>query len=49
LAHFVGAGHVLAAGLLPFIPGDLLKLAIAATLLPAGWAILGRHAGGPRA
>ena len=41
LAHFVGAGHVLAAGLLPFIPGDLLKLAIAAMLLPTGWAILG--------
>jgi biotin transport system substrate-specific component len=42
LARFLGAGHVLAAGLLPFIPGDLLKLALAAALLPSGWALLGR-------
>lgn len=28
------------AGILPFIPGDLLKLAIAAALLPTAWQIL---------
>src|SRR5512133_2679495 len=42
LARFLGAGQVLAAGLLPFIPGDLLKLALAAALLPSGWALFGR-------
>ena len=42
LARFLGAGQVLAAGLLPFIPGDLLKLALAAALLPSGLALLGR-------
>jgi biotin transport system substrate-specific component len=42
LAFFVGAGQVLEAGLLPFIPGDLLKVALAAAALPAAWAIVGR-------
>lgn len=32
----------LAWGLLPFIPGDLLKLALAAALLPTAWRLLGR-------
>ncbi len=41
LAHFVGSSRVLAAGLLPFIPGDLAKVALAAALLPAGWRLLG--------
>jgi biotin transport system substrate-specific component len=41
LAHFVGTGRVLAAGLLPFVPGDLVKVAVAAALLPAGWQLLG--------
>ena len=40
LAHFVGAGQVISLGLLPFIPGDLLKLALAAFALPAGWKFL---------
>lgn len=43
LAHFVGSGQVLAAGLLPFVPGDLLKVALATGLLPAGWALFGRR------
>jgi len=43
LVHFVGSERVLALGLLPFIPGDLVKMAIAATLLPAGWRLLGRR------
>lgn len=42
LARFVGGERVLASGLLPFIPGDLLKLILATTLLPSGWKRLGR-------
>lgn len=30
------------AGVLPYLPGDLLKLAVAATVLPSGWALLNR-------
>ncbi len=41
LERFVGAGKVLSLGLLPFIPGDLLKLGLAAVSLPAGWKLLG--------
>jgi biotin transport system substrate-specific component len=36
------AGGVLAVGLYPFLVGDLLKVALAAALLPSGWKIL-RH------
>jgi biotin transporter BioY len=43
LAHFVPADSVLAAGLYPFIPGDLAKLALAAVALPSGWALLSRR------
>ena len=32
---------VLTAGLLPFIPGDILKIALAAMLLPSAWKLLG--------
>ena len=38
-----GAGDVLAKGLLPFVPGDLLKLAVAAILLRAGWGLVRRR------
>lgn len=41
LVPFVGAGNVLETGLLPFIPGDLLKVVLAALLLPAAWALVG--------
>jgi biotin transport system substrate-specific component len=41
LAAFVGAQRALPLGLYPFIPGDLLKVALAALLLPAGWKLLG--------
>ncbi len=42
LGHFVGLRNVLSLGLLPFIPGDLFKLALAAITLPVGWKFLGR-------
>jgi biotin transport system substrate-specific component len=37
LSWFVGAENVLAAGLYPFLPGAVLKIGIAAALLPLGW------------
>lgn len=37
LGGFAGPKGALALGLLPFIPGDLLKLALAAFLLPSAW------------
>jgi biotin transport system substrate-specific component len=46
LAPFVGGlKQALATGVLPFIPGDLVKIAAAALLLPAGWKLL-RWSGG---
>jgi biotin transport system substrate-specific component len=40
--------EVLPFGLYPFIPGDLLKLLLAAGILPLGWRLAGRRAsGGP--
>ena len=36
----VGSGRVLVEGLYLFIPGDVLKIAMAAILLPAGWRLL---------
>ena len=41
LAMFVGLDNALPLGLIPFIPGDLLKLALAALSLPLGWKLLG--------
>jgi biotin transport system substrate-specific component len=37
LARFLPADRVLAAGLLPFVPGDLIKSALAALAFPAAW------------
>jgi len=42
LATFVGRDRVLEAGLYPFVIGDLIKMAVAAGLLPAAWKILER-------
>lgn len=41
LARFLPAAAVLPAGLFPFIPGDILKAALTAGLLPLGWSLLG--------
>lgn len=46
LAYFVGVEKVLLAGLLPFIPGDLVKLLLATTMLPWGWKLLERARAG---
>ena len=37
LARFVPADRLLMSGLLPFIPGDLLKSALASAAFPAAW------------
>lgn len=47
LARFVPAGGLLAAGLLPFLPGDLIKATLAALAFPGVWRLLGRR--GPEA
>jgi biotin transport system substrate-specific component len=44
LARFLPAKGLLAAGLWPFVPGDLLKAALSAGLLPFGWRLVGRKA-----
>jgi biotin transport system substrate-specific component len=48
LARFVPGDRLLAAGLLPFIPGDVVKAALAALAFPAVWRRVGsgesRHA-----
>uniref|UniRef100_A0A7C5VJD5 Biotin transporter n=1 Tax=Thermus caliditerrae TaxID=1330700 RepID=A0A7C5VJD5_9DEIN len=40
---FGGTGALLAMGLLPFIPGDVVKAVAAALLLPRAWGLLGRR------
>lgn len=39
LAVFIGPRAVVQSGLLPFVPGDLAKLAAAALALPAAWSV----------
>jgi biotin transport system substrate-specific component len=41
LSYLEGLNNALTMGLYPFIAGDLIKVALAATLLPGGWRILG--------
>jgi biotin transporter BioY len=45
LAHFVPQSNLLQVGLYPFIIGDLLKIVLAAVLLPSGWLLLRRFTG----
>jgi len=42
LARFIGFKKVLAVGLYPFIPGDLLKILFASLILPMGWKTIKR-------
>jgi biotin transport system substrate-specific component len=37
LARFVGSENALSMGMLPFLPGDVVKIALATLLLPAAW------------
>ncbi len=45
LVHFVGPSHAFTAGVLPFLPGDVLKALLAAGLVPLGWRWLGAKRG----
>lgn len=40
LALFVGPGQAVPQGLLPFLPGAVMKIALATALLPLGWRVL---------
>jgi biotin transport system substrate-specific component len=42
LSRFVGWPAVLSTGVLPFLAGDALKIALATILLPAGWKLIDR-------
>jgi biotin transporter BioY len=42
LSRFVPSSSVFTAGLYPFIPGDVLKIALASAAVPSGWAVLNR-------
>jgi biotin transporter BioY len=42
LSRFVGWQAVLNTGVLPFLAGDALKIALATILLPSGWKLIGR-------
>lgn len=46
LARFLPASHLLAAGLLPFVPGDVVKATLAALAFPEVWKRVGGMAGG---
>ncbi len=43
VGKFQGVGALLAMGMLPFLPGDLIKAVLAALLLPSAWRFLGRR------
>ena len=47
LAHYLEVGTVEAMefGLVPFVIGDLVKLALAAVALPVAWRLVGRRTG----
>ena len=46
LTRFVGPAAAWATGVAPFLVGDVVKIALAAAVLPTGWALLRRK--GPR-
>ncbi|MFI5345758.1 MAG: biotin transporter BioY [Elusimicrobiota bacterium] len=43
LSRFLPARALLGAGLWPFVPGDLIKAAASAGLLPFGWKLIGKR------
>ncbi len=45
LSHFVGARNAVPMGVLPFLPGDVLKALLAAGLVPLSWRWIGRKDG----
>ena len=45
LSRFLPADSLLASGLLPFIPGDLIKAALAAAVFPVTWKLVDRFGG----
>lgn len=45
LSRYVPAGVLLSAGLLPFIPGDIVKSLLAAGVLPLAWKFVPRSGG----
>jgi biotin transport system substrate-specific component len=42
LSNFIGWKSVLSVGVIPFLPGDAIKIALATLLLPVGWKLIGR-------
>jgi len=42
LSKFVGWNSALSVGVLPFLAGDAIKIALATLLLPVGWKLIGR-------
>jgi len=46
LARFVGPEQAIPLGLLPFIPGDVVKLLLAAAAVPSVWRLLPRRDAG---
>ncbi len=42
LARFVGLDQALSLGVLPFLAGDVVKIGLAAFILPGAWKLLGR-------
>ncbi len=46
LARFLPASQVFAAGVLPFLPGDVIKTSLAALAFPGVWRWVTRHRGG---
>lgn len=45
LSRYVGPSAAVGKGVLPFLPGDALKIAMASSLLPLGWQVTGRTNG----
>ena len=45
LAHFVGPARAFTGGVLPFLPGDMIKALLAAGLVPLGWKWIGAKRG----